>query len=504
MGYFCIEMEYRGGNMFYEWRNNPDIIARFVKSDELSGWRAHDIILKPNEALCLIQEGKIVNSYTEEKIKSAIGGIGKKLFKSSKKLDERFLFTITNPFKIEVPFELKTADQLDVNGVTTIEYQIQLDDVSRLLNLFSNNSINQQVGDGLGIALTKSGLADILFDELISRSIQNSLNELNLEEIRSSPNIQMDIASSLESDLRRTTSEYGLTFKTSYTVFSPNAFDQIQKIRGEFNLASAEKGIEHDAKLLVREREYHLIQRDIELEAACNLAKSKGEDTIGLEKSRNEILIEMEHFQSQFEMAVQTQSQELKLERERFNLEQEAADNALEREITAGNTKGQERDFQLEQQSRREELSSTQLDKSRDMKTDQMNRGQDQTTDLMKMAMQMKGADSSMVAEMMKTMMEQQTQQQNTNMQQESLQQKELLKQQTAQQFLDRASDATGDVTFVQGDHIAGTKIDTVNGMPSNQNPPNAPPVPCNICNQNTRFISQYNRHYCNGCQTYI
>ena len=485
--------------MTYEWRTNPDIIARFVKSEELTGWRKHDIILKPNEALCLIQEGKIVNSYSEEKIKSAVGGFGKKLFKSASKLDERFLFTINNPFKVEIPFELKSADQLDVTGVTTIEYQIQLDDVSRLLNLFSSKSINQQANNGLGIALTRTGLADILYHELIARSIQNSLNKLNLADIRSSPNIQMNIASSLESDLRRTTSEYGLTFKSSYTVFSPNAFDQIQKIRGEFNLASAEEGIEHDAKLLVSEREYQLIQRDIELEASCNLAKSKGEDTIKLEQSRTEILIEIENFQSQFEMAVQAQSQELKLERERFDLEQEAADKDLERELAAGNTKGQEREFQLEQQTRREDLSSTQLDKSREMKTDQMNRGQDQTTDLMKMAMQMKGADSSMVADMMKTMLEQQTQQQNMNMQQESLQQKELLKQQTAQQFFDRGSDTSGDMTFVQGDQITGTKTDSNSG-----NTPDKLPVPCNSCNQNTRFIAQYNRNYCNACQKYV
>ena len=84
--------------MVFEWRTNPDIIARFVKTQDIATWRKHDIVLKPNEVMGVMQEGKLVNTYTEEKIKSAVGGLGRKLFKSAAKIDE-----VMSHYEMDIP-----------------------------------------------------------------------------------------------------------------------------------------------------------------------------------------------------------------------------------------------------------------------------------------------------------------------------------------------------------------------------------------------------------------
>ncbi|MDP6011305.1 MAG: hypothetical protein QF707_05890, partial [Candidatus Poseidoniaceae archaeon] len=148
--------------MVFEWRTNPDIVARIVKAQDIATWKKHDIVLKPNEIMGVMQEGKVINTYTEQKVKSAVGGIGRKLFKSAAKIDERFLFAMATPFQVPIPFKVQSSDQLEITGVTTIEYQLQLDDVMKLLNLFASRNIPQPTDSGPGVLLTRTSIGEMM------------------------------------------------------------------------------------------------------------------------------------------------------------------------------------------------------------------------------------------------------------------------------------------------------------------------------------------------------
>ena len=149
-------------------------------------------------------------------------------------------------------------------------------------------------------------------------------------------------------------------------------------------------------------------------------------------------------------------------------------------------------------------FQSSQMDKSRSMKTEQLDRTQIDATnqaELMQQAMKAISSGkqgSSEIAGMLQTLIEQQAITQRTNIEQETEQQKELLKQQTAQQFFDRAGNANGDMTFVQGDLISGDQ---------SKNNPRPSSVPekqsCKSCNGATRYITQYRRWYCDHCKAY-
>jgi hypothetical protein len=505
--------------LVFEWRNNPDIIARFVKTQDIATWKKHDIVLKPNEVMGVMQEGKLVNTYTEEKIKSAVGGLGRKLFKSAAKIDERYLFAVGHPFQVRIPFSVKSSDQLDITGVTTIEYQLQLDDVVKLINLFSSRNVPQPTDSGPGVLLTRSAIGDMLYNEFFSRVYQEVLGSIELSQLRSDGNLQTSLAASLDSEMRRTTNEIGLTYRTSHTVFDENAYDEVQKFRGLFNLEKAKGDVNQDAKLLVIDRQYELLGRDIELGAQCNLATSRGENTIELEQARNQIRMDRERAESEFEVRVKEQQQQLAITREEWELEQAAADKELERSIASGDTVAQEREFKHEQQDQRDALVVDQRDKDREDVSDQRDSDRSAKQDML-MKMLDKGDDiSDSKIEVMAKLMAEDAETQRHSESEKASERKEMMKQQTAQQFLDRMGDSTGDSTFIQGDHVAGTKVDTgagttisgdVNiGHLSGGNPPppapsQSPPPPCPTCGNATRFIAEYNRNYCAKCANYV
>jgi len=505
--------------MVFEWRTNPDIVARFVKAQDIATWKKHDIVLKPNEIMGVLQEGKVINTYTEQKVKSAVGGIGRKLFKSAAKIDERFLFAMATPFQVPIPFKVQSSDQLEITGVTTIEYQLQLDDVMKLLNLFASRNIPQPTDSGPGVLLTRTSIGEMMYEEFFAKVYQEELGRIELSQLRADANLSTTLAASLDSEMRRTTNEIGLTYRSSHTVFNPNAYDEVQKYRGLFNLEKARGDIDQDAKLLVLDREFELLGREIELEAQCNLATVKGEGAIELEQARNDIRIQREQAEAEFEIRVRDQQQALAMEREQWELEQAAADKELERRITAGETVGQEREFKLDQQDRRDALVSDQRDKDREDTSGQRDSDRSAKQDML-MGMLDKGDDiSDGKIEAIANLMAEDSKTQRHTESEKASERKEMMKQQTAQQFIDRMGGSEGDATLVQGDHIAGTSIGSSTGtmisgsvnigqLGGSQTPPppaaGVPMPPCPRCGNASRFIAQYNRHYCDGCSNYV
>jgi len=488
--------------MTYKWRTNPEIIARLVETASISSFRSKDIVLEPTESMTILQDGKIVDTYTEQRMSKIVGGIGKKLF-FGRKPEEKFLFTINTPFKLQYEFDCRSLDAMEVKGAVTLEMQIQLTDAPRLVNLFANIPQNPlEKGDSAYI--TRTTLAAILTDEIGHKVLQDEIGQHNLSEIRSSEELQLNIRDKLLTNMRRTHAEFGLTFRQNQIVFSPNAHDKVQQMRGQLNLERGVEEIEQDARIFALEDKYQLIHRELELEAESQLVIAKGEDDVAIQHQLSEIKMQQLEFDAQLEQRIRVQTHELNMKREKMLMDQEVADQELERRFKSGDTTAQEREFLLQQQQMRDELQSSQMDKSRSMKTEQLDRTQIDATnqaELMQQAMKAISSGkqgSSEIAGMLQTLIEQQAITQRTNIEQETQQQKELLKQQTAQQFFDRAGNANGDMTFVQGDLISGN--------PAQNNP--GPPVPpekqsCKSCSGAARYISQYRRWYCDQCKTY-
>lgn len=492
--------------MVYKWRTNPEIIARMVYTSDVSSMRAQDIVLEPTETLVIIQDGKIVDTFTEQRIKKAVGGIGAKLF-SRGKVAEKFIFSISTPFNVQFEFQCVSLDGMEVKGAITIELQIHLTDATKLIQLFSNVPSNP-MEKGNGAYLTRSGLSDMLSTKLLHSVLQSEIGEHNLAKIRTSPEIQSNLKDKLLSELRRDFSEYGLTFRENLVVFNPNAHDKVQMLRGELNLQRSQDLIEQDARIYLLEDKFQLIHRELELEAESQVLIAKGEDAVEIQHHLAQLEMQRATFEQQFDQNIKLKMQELTEKRAEMELEQERADRDLERRFQSGDTTAQEREFMLKQQEMTQEFQSSQIDKSREMKKDQLEKTQinaDNQVELMQQAMKAISSGqqgSADIAGMLQTMIEQQSITQRTNMEQETLQQRELLKQQTAQKFFEKAGEGQGDFTLVQGDLIESPSQGHLTRQAKATNP--RPPKICNTCGSQSRYIEQYQRHYCDRCKAYL
>lgn len=491
-----------GEKLVFEWRTNKGILARMYNTETIKSWRSQDIIIQPSELLTIIQDGKVVDSYTEQRINNAVGGLGKKLFFRNK-VQEKFLFSVSSPFLIQIPFSCISLDGMDVKGVISIDLQFQQTDAHRLVNLFSGR---KEVDSHEGPMLTTANLSVILAQEVTNKVLSTSISKYELSMIRNSAELKDEIKNNILTGLRRTFSEYGITFRETIVVYNSNAFDKVQQMRGQYNLHRGLEKIEQDARIDLIQDKFDLLHKEIELESKSALLKSKGENDVAEQKALSELRIMQAKFDQDYENNLRMKLDERKLRMETFELEQKKQDMELERRIASGDTTAQEREFILEKQRMRNEVQTSQLDASRDMKTEQLNRTQidaNNQVELMQSAMkaiQSGKPGSAEISDMLKTMLEQQAQTQRENMQQETLQQKEMLKQQTAQEFFNQAGNATNkNMTFVQGDFISGNSA-----TPPPLVPASTPSNACSTCGNNARYIQQYKRWYCDACRTYL
>ena len=490
--------------MSYQWKSNPKTVARMLDSSTIGGFRAQDIILEPTESLTIIQDGKIVDTFTEQRVKKAVGGLSKKLF-WGRKTTEKFLFAVTTPLQLQLDFTCMSQDAMQVKGAISLDLQIQFSDAKKLLNLFSVSEWTTTNTEG-DVSLTRFDLAGVLSEEVLHKVLQREIGKHPLSEIRGNENIQSNIRDLLLTELRRTYAEFGLTFRQSHVVFSENAHDSVQKLRGEFNLQRGEEKIQQDARLFALEDQAQLIHRQIELEAEAQVLIARGEDAVDLQHKMAALKAQEAEFQQNFEQMLQAKEAELAQKREQMELEEAAGDRDLERRMQAGETTAQEREYLIERQRQRDQLQSDQLDKSREMASEQLDRTQVSASDQVGLMQELIGLAKSgesgtpELAGVLQTLIGQQAETQRRNMEQQTEQQKELMKQQTAQQFLD--GDHNGDVTLVQGNLYSGAGGHQI----AQGNPPQATPPPptCNSCGQGTRFIHQYQRWYCDRCRVYV
>ena len=61
----------------FRWRDNPETVARLVKTETIKTWKTSDVTLNPNEACAFIEDGNIGEIVSEEVVRNIGGGFGR-------------------------------------------------------------------------------------------------------------------------------------------------------------------------------------------------------------------------------------------------------------------------------------------------------------------------------------------------------------------------------------------------------------------------------------------
>lgn len=259
--------------MNYVWRNNPSIVARLVNTKKVQTISNQETVLKPNEACALIIDGKIGDIITETLVKNLAGGFtrwaGDKLGVTAK--DRRLLFAMTGPMDYWIPFNGNLANGEQVFGNANLRMRIDLENVPKLLNYFSNNTST----------LTRDDVIRVIATEFQSRVVSPMISSCDsIAELRSSATLDY-FELTTEVQMKNILSNLGFTLLKAY----PH-FDQTESENIKANVASLDFKIQQNESVInsviagTKQKEK---LRIAEIESKTNVAKAEARSSIQIE-----------------------------------------------------------------------------------------------------------------------------------------------------------------------------------------------------------------------------
>ena len=315
----------------HRWRDNPDVVSVLIDKGSVSSWSSKDIVLKPNEACAIIQDGKVKDILSETVMKNQVGGFGRWLGNALGlgATDSKLLFAITGPIGVCMPIRGMLGNGESVQGLGTLRVQIQRDHLPKLLNLYTNGprEISKQ---WLSTQLQRE------FDERVVRPLLGTIGDAS--EMRNSE-FQERFEMSAEVEMRNICQLWGITLLKAYCSTDPTDLEKAEALRAKISAQTAQREAITDAEMDKIEQQETILLRRIESEYEVAKAKAKGEVSVELEYELKELRAEEARWEA-----------ELNVERQRLDMSKDDRQHKTEMAMSL---------FEQVQAAKRERMSQT-------------------------------------------------------------------------------------------------------------------------------------------------
>ncbi len=189
----------------YRWREEPDIIARFVHDKELP--KNTPIVLRPNEVCVVLENGRISGIVTQQVMRAnPTTSMLRRIFGG--KRQRSYLFAFLGPYTFTMPFTSKSSDHQTMKGEASLRVHASRENIARLIQLPAKGIMEIRTSD----------ISNLLIDEAqayMSKTIQRFTNdELVQDQADENTTIGLCMA------LRRTIESFGMTIDHSYITWN--------------------------------------------------------------------------------------------------------------------------------------------------------------------------------------------------------------------------------------------------------------------------------------------
>ena len=191
----------------YRWREEPDIIARFVHDKELP--KNTPIVLRPNEVCVVLENGRISGIVTQQVMRAnPTTSMLRRVFGG--KRQRSYLFAFLGPYTFTMPFTSKSSDHQTLRGEASLRVHASRENIARLIQLPAKGIMEIRTSD----------ISNLLIDEAqayMSKTIQRFTNdELVQDQADENTTIGLCMA------LRRTVESFGMTIDHAYITWKPS------------------------------------------------------------------------------------------------------------------------------------------------------------------------------------------------------------------------------------------------------------------------------------------
>mgnify|MGYP001582688425 FL=1 len=299
----------------YRWRDEPNIIARLVNADKIKTFSTQQVILKPNEAMAMIMDGRIGDILSETIVKNLAGGFGRWFGEQMgvTATDRRLLFAMTGPMDYMIPFEAAMSDGQMAKGHANLRLKISKDDIPKLLNVFANRAPT----------LRRSDVVAIIQTELINKVIQPCVAACNgTDDLRSS-DFQERLEMTAEMQMRNLLSNMGFTLLKAFAITNPTDMELVDRHRAKQAAIAAGETVnaEHAAHMF-HQQEVSALAR-IEMEVNIARAQAAGKVTVEMESELKQLRKQEAHWEAEFRKDKALQDLELEKVQALHDIEQD-------------------------------------------------------------------------------------------------------------------------------------------------------------------------------------
>ena len=255
----------------FRWRSNPGIIAQYFLDRKIK--HGETVVLKPNEACVVVENGRIVGISTQTKMEvNPKVGMLSRIFGSGQP-SRAFLFVMLGPHNLLLRVGGKTSDGHELNGMVSIKVEFSVEELGKLLQFPAKG--DAVIGIDHITRAIESQVHSIIGSEIIGPN--------SLEEIRTNPEIQEDLGAAIIANMKKPMGTFGLSILGAYANWNETEFerllvmqDEVNNIRKENGLIEEKAQLEMEVTLNKRKREMDLLHKlhvqDLTMEAQRNVA----------------------------------------------------------------------------------------------------------------------------------------------------------------------------------------------------------------------------------------
>ena len=273
------------------WRERPDIVARLVNTGSIKSWKSKHIVLKPNEAVSIVVDGKVRDTLSETTLTNYVGGFGRWLGAKMGmgRADHKLVFALTGPLDLLFPLSGRMMDGSAATGLLNLRVQIVRDDVPKLLNLFHSGPQT----------ITRADLVGMFQAELESRVIIPLLARMPDGRALRGPQFQKELEAMCRTEMRSGFDLAGITLIKAFATTNMTDIERLASYRAEVNAVRARLDVDSEARLaeVERARELTLARIGVENDAIVATAAGKADAALqdkllGLRKMEETLAVE--------------------------------------------------------------------------------------------------------------------------------------------------------------------------------------------------------------------
>lgn len=265
---------------------DPDLLAEFVRESEFKAFLEKRFATPPDLAALLFRNGELIDTYKGahfsagglvNAVKSVVGGSN----------HIAMMLADLKPFQVQLPVFGTSKDDVYIEGLATLELQLDPDKPSNILGLISGVSRNESDGASKESApsagrksLSRMDVLERIAPHFSDRVMEAALRQVNAEDIRGERGLQDKIQADMMQEAERVCGDIGVMVRAVSVEWALSDVEREALLRARLN--REQDMLDHQLSLLKREVERQSEATEIRVTANVDMAKleSASEDEL--------------------------------------------------------------------------------------------------------------------------------------------------------------------------------------------------------------------------------